>query len=55
MLKSIRNARIDFRTGIVVIVLALAVWGIMIYVNMRDIVPEEYRALADSADTARTR
>jgi hypothetical protein len=41
MLGWIRNARIDMRTGIVVIVLALLVWGVMVYVNVRDFVPEE--------------
>ena len=41
MLEFIRNARIDLRTGVVVIVLALLVWGVMIYVNVRDFVPEE--------------
>lgn len=37
----IRNARIDWKTGVFVIVLAIAVWGVVIYVNLRDFVPEE--------------
>jgi hypothetical protein len=37
----IRNARIDLRTGIVVIAIALAVWAVVVYVNLRDFVPEE--------------
>jgi hypothetical protein len=41
MLDWIRNARIDARTGIVVIVLALLVWAVVVYVNVRDFVPEE--------------
>ena len=41
MLDWIRNARIDLRTGIFVIVLALVVWGVLVYVNVRDFVPEE--------------
>lgn len=41
MLDFIRNARVDFKTGVVVIVLALAIWAVMIYVNMRDFVPDE--------------
>lgn len=41
MLDRIRNARIDLRTGIVVIAIALAVWAVVVYVNLRDFVPEE--------------
>lgn len=41
MLDWIRSARIDARTGIVVIVLALLVWAVVVYVNVRDFVPEE--------------
>lgn len=43
MLKWIRDARIDFKTGIVVIVLALAVWAVVIYLNAQDMVPPEFR------------
>lgn len=42
MLKWIREARIDLRTGLIVIALALMVWAVVIYVNMRDFVPEEF-------------
>lgn len=42
MLKWIRDARINLKTGLVVIALALAVWAVVIYVNMRDFVPEEF-------------
>jgi hypothetical protein len=41
MLKWIRGARVDFRTGVVVIALALAVWAVVVYVSARDFVPEE--------------
>jgi hypothetical protein len=41
MLGWIRNARVNFRTGLVVIALALAVWAVVVYVNVRDFVPEE--------------
>ena len=41
MLGRIRNARINFRTGLVIIALALALWAVVVYVNIRDFVPEE--------------
>lgn len=41
MLEWIRGARINMRTGLVIIALALAVWAIVIYVNLRDFVPAE--------------
>jgi hypothetical protein len=37
----IRNARIDLRTGLAVIALALAAWAVVVYVNVREFVPEE--------------
>lgn len=42
MLKWIRDARIDLKTGLIVIALALAVWAVVIVVNLRDFVPEEF-------------
>lgn len=42
MLKWIRGARIDLRTGLVLIALALMAWAVVIYVNMRDFVPEDF-------------
>lgn len=36
MLKWIRDARVDLRTGLIVIVLALLVWAVVVYVNLRD-------------------
>lgn len=41
MLGWIRNARINFKTGVVVILIALAVWAMVTYVSIRDFVPEE--------------
>jgi len=41
MLGRIRRARIGLRTGLFVIVLALLAWAAVVYVNVRDFVPEE--------------
>jgi uncharacterized membrane-anchored protein len=41
MLGWLRDARIDARTGIAVILLALLVWAVVVYVNVRDFVPDE--------------
>ena len=41
MLGWIREARINLKTGIAIIVIALAVWAAVVYVNLRDFVPEE--------------
>lgn len=41
MLGWIRNARINLKTGLVIIAIALAVWAVVVYVNLRDFVPEE--------------
>ncbi|MDH3270226.1 MAG: hypothetical protein OEN56_02775 [Gemmatimonadota bacterium] len=41
MLGWIRGARIDLKTGIAIIAIALAVWAVVVYVNLRDFVPEE--------------
>lgn len=41
MLKWVREARINLKTGIVIIALALAVWAVVVYVNLRDFVPDE--------------
>ena len=41
MLEWIRNARINLKTGIVIVALALAIWAAVVYVNVRDFVPEE--------------
>ena len=41
MLDWIRNARINLKTGMVIIALALAIWAIVVFVSVRDFVPEE--------------
>lgn len=41
MLGRIRGARVNRKTAIVVVLLALAVWAVVVYVNLRDFVPEE--------------
>ena len=41
MLEWIRGARINLKTGLVIIALALAVWAVVVYVNLRDFVPDE--------------
>ncbi len=41
MLRWLRHARLDLRTGIVIIALAVLVWGVVAYVGIRDFVPEE--------------
>lgn len=40
MLKWIRDARIDFKTGVILIVITLAVWAAVVYLNMNDVVEE---------------
>jgi uncharacterized membrane protein len=42
MIRKIRDARVDFRTGVIIIALALLVWGVVTYVRVRDLVPEEF-------------
>lgn len=41
MLKFIREARVNLKTGLVIIALALALWALVVYVNLRDFVSEE--------------
>lgn len=41
MITRIRGARVNFKTGIVIIALALLVWAAVAYVRIRDFVPEE--------------
>lgn len=50
MLEWIRGARIDMKTGVFIIVLTLIVWGVVVYVNLQDLVPEEFRTPVDTAD-----
>ncbi len=41
MLEWIRGARINFRTGLAIIAIALAIWAFVVYANVADFVPEE--------------
>ncbi|MDX1747609.1 MAG: hypothetical protein R3324_16865 [Halobacteriales archaeon] len=41
MLGWIREARINFKTGLVIIAIVVAVWALVVYVNVRDFVPDE--------------
>ena len=44
MQKWIRSKRLDLRTTVFVIILALLAWAMVVYVNVRDFVPEELTA-----------
>ena len=48
MLKTIRNARINLKTGLVILAVALLMWAVVIYVRVRDFVPDE---LKESVET----
>jgi uncharacterized membrane-anchored protein len=41
MMKQMRGTRVSLKTTILVIVLALIVWALVVFVNVRDFVPEE--------------
>ncbi len=41
MLEWIRGARIDYRTGVAIIVIAIAIWALVVWGNLRDFVPDE--------------
>ena len=41
MLGWIRDARINLKTGLMIIAFTLLVWAAVVYVNIRDFVPEE--------------
>ena len=41
MLRKIQGARVGRKTALVIIALALALWAAVVYVNIRDFVPEE--------------
>ncbi|HKJ00957.1 MAG TPA: hypothetical protein VJ997_00845 [Longimicrobiales bacterium] len=49
MLKSIRSARISLRTGLFILALALLMWAMVVYVRVRDFVPEEFTQPVDSS------
>ena len=41
MLRQIRGTRVSMKTTIIVVALALIMWAIVVFVNVRDFVPEE--------------
>ncbi|MEQ8329714.1 MAG: hypothetical protein RJQ04_15540 [Longimicrobiales bacterium] len=51
MLEGLRGTRLDLKTSVIVVVLTLLVWAAVVYVNLRDIVPEELQTPVDSAAT----
>lgn len=51
MLKWIRGTRVNLKTGLFVVALTLLIWALVVYVNIRDFVPEEYLTPVDSAAT----
>ena len=51
MLRWLRGKRFDVKTTIIVLVVALLAWAMVVYVNLRDFVPEELLTPVDSAAT----
>ncbi len=51
MLRKIQGARVGRKTALIVIALALALWAAVVYVNVRDFVPEE---LTEPVPTSRS-
>lgn len=51
MIRRIRSVRFSMRTSIIIIALALIVWGIVTYVRIRNFVPPE---LSQPQDAPRT-
>jgi uncharacterized membrane protein len=41
MLKWMRGKRFDMKTTIIIVVLALAAWAFVVYLNIENFVPEE--------------
>ena len=48
MIKNIRGARVNLKTGLVILALALLMWAMVVYVRVRDFVPDEFQ---DPAET----
>lgn len=43
VLKWIREARLNMKTGIIILVLAILMWAVVTYVRVRDFVPPELK------------
>lgn len=41
MIRWIRGVRLNLKTGIAILVLAFLMWAMVVYVNVRDFVPDE--------------
>lgn len=41
MLRHIRGTRVSMKTTIIVLALAVIVWAVVVFVNVRDFVPDE--------------
>lgn len=48
----IRGARINLKAGLFLIAIALAMWAMVGYVNVRDFVPEEFTQPAEAKNRA---
>lgn len=53
MLRWIREARLDFKTGVFVLVLAVIIWAVFAYVRVRDFVPPELKEPVEAPTTER--
>ncbi|HSG46844.1 MAG TPA: hypothetical protein VLA43_03400 [Longimicrobiales bacterium] len=43
MIRNIRAARVNLKTGLIVLALALLMWAMVVYVRVRDFVPDEFK------------
>lgn len=43
MIRRIQDVRIGYKTGLVIIGIALVVWGLFAYARIKDFVPEELK------------
>ena len=41
MMKWLRGKRLDLKTSIVILVIAIAIWAVFAYLNMQNLVPPE--------------
>jgi hypothetical protein len=53
MLKRIRGARVSLKTFAIVVALALLVWAVVVYVQIRDFMPDDLAETSGSAGEAR--
>ena len=49
MLTRIRNARVNLKTGLFILALALLIWAMVVYVRIRDFVPVEFTEPVDTS------